>query len=132
MTRTLIAVPLALAVATTALTALTASPALAQGGDDTRARGTCSKGSTWQLKAGPENGRLEVELEVDSNRVGQTWSWSLTDNGTAVASGTARTVAPSGSFEVRRLVADRAGTDALRARATNAATGEVCLAAVNR
>jgi hypothetical protein len=123
--RTALAVALPLAIA--ASVASTA-PALAKGGTgEVRKSGVCSPSSSaWKLKAKPDNGRLEVEFEVDSNVVGQTWNWKLFDNNAQVATGTAKTVAPSGSFEVRRLIANKAGTDNLRARATNPATGQVC------
>jgi hypothetical protein len=47
-------------------------------------------------------------------------------NGTVSASGTATTTGPSGSFDVRRLMVNLAGTDQIGWRATNPATGEVC------
>jgi hypothetical protein len=97
---------------------LAAAPAQARGGDAVEARGTCGAGVTWKLKAKHEDGRIEVEYEVDSNRVGQLWTVSLTDNTVRVFSGQRRTVAPSGSFTVRVLTADRAGTDVIRSRAT--------------
>ena len=37
----------------------------AKGDDDVLVRGTCTARSTVKMKASPENGRLEVELEVD-------------------------------------------------------------------
>jgi hypothetical protein len=81
----------------------------------------------WKLKAKPEDGgRIEVEFEVDSNKVGQTWNVVLRDNGTTFWSGTRKTLAPSGSFSVSKLTNNRAGTDNLVGRATNPATGEVC------
>src|SRR3954451_13382405 len=104
-----------------------ASPALAKGGSgggdggDVRASGPCATGS-WQLKAKLDDGRIEVEAEVDTNRVGQAWAWQLSDNGVRLASGYSKTVAPSGSFEVRRLTANRAGADVLRLTATRGAT----------
>jgi hypothetical protein len=120
--RTTVAVVLPLAIA--ASVAAT-TPAFAKAGD-VRKSGVCSTHSTWKLKAHPDDGRLEVEFQVDSNVVGQKWNWALFDNKTRVAGGSAKTTAPSGSFEVRRLIANKAGTDALRARATNPASGEVC------
>jgi hypothetical protein len=131
-----VAVPVALLLGIPA-SALTASAASASsgsgkgGGGDVRASGSCSSGGTWKLKAKHDNARIEVEAEVDTNRVGQTWSWRITDNGVGVASGTARTVAPSGSFSVERLIANRAGTDRIALRATNAATGQVCSGTVS-
>ena len=111
---------------TVAATLGAALPAHAKDGE-VRKSGTCSNHSTWKLKAAPDNGRLEVEFEVDSNVVGQTWNWRIVDNGVVAASGTAKTVAPSGSFEVKRFIANKAGADNIRGRATNPATGETCV-----
>jgi hypothetical protein len=57
---------------------------------------------------------VEVEAELDTNRVGLVWQWRLADNGTQVGSGSATTTAPSGSFSVRRTTANRPGTDVIR------------------
>lgn len=108
---------------------LAAGPAQARGGDAVEARGTCGAGVTWKLKAKHDDGRIEVEYEVDSNRVGQLWTVGLTDNNVRIFSGQRRTVAPSGSFEVRVVTADRAGIDVIRARATFG--GRVCSGAVS-
>jgi hypothetical protein len=89
--------------------------------------GACSGGSDWKLKLSPENGKIEVEFEVDSNRVGQTWRVRIRQNGVLIFSGTRVTQAASGSFEVRRLAQDHAGTDAFRARAVNLASEETCI-----
>ena len=106
---------------------MSAAPAYASGGGSAVAKaGSCSNGSTWKLKAKPDNGQLEVSFEVDSNVVGQQWSVRLLDNGVAFFSGSRTTVAPSGSFTVRRFTADLAGTDTIVGRASNPATGEVC------
>lgn len=105
----------------------TATPALASGGaDDVRTSGHCSGSSTWKLDAKPDNGRLEVAGEVDSNVVGQTWTWRILHNGDVSARGTATTTAPSGSFEVHRRLVNAAGVDGVGWRAHNAATGESC------
>jgi hypothetical protein len=100
------------------------------GGSGVEQRGRCSSGATWKLRAKPDDGRIEVEFEVDSNRVGQTWAVRIADNGVTVFQGTRRTVAPSGSFSIERLVPNRAGVDAFAAVATNAATGERCSGSV--
>lgn len=102
------------------------APMAHAGSDDIRTSGTCSMGSTWKLKAKPDNGRIQVEFEVDSNRVGQAWAVAWRDNGILVHQGVHRTVAPSGSFTVEQRIANRAGADLITARATQAATGEVC------
>jgi hypothetical protein len=109
---------------------LVAAPAHAND-DDVIRRGSCSGSTDWKLKAGPEDGRIEVEGEVDSNRNGQTWRWRLRHDGSLSARGTATTHGPSGSFEVRRVVVDASGTDHLVFRARNPQTGEVCRGVLN-
>jgi hypothetical protein len=86
--------------------------------------GSCTASSSAKLKLSPDNGRLEVEFEVDQNRNGVRWNWTLKRAGAKLAGGTAVTKAPSGSFEVRRLVSNRAGTDTIVATATR--SGERC------
>jgi hypothetical protein len=112
-------------LAAAALLAGTAMPAMAKDGDVIR-RGDCSGSADWKVKVGPEDGRLEVEGEVDSNRAGQRWRWRLKHNGTVVDSGTRYTAGASGSFEVRRLMANRSGADTIVFRAWRPATGQVC------
>ena len=123
---------LAGALATSVLVAALTPVALAvpahAGDDDVIRRGQCSGSATWKLKASPENGRIEVEGEIDTNRNGQLWRWRLLHNGSLTASGSKYTRAPSGSFEVRRVVVNLAGTDHLTFRARNPRTGQVCVA----
>ena len=113
----------------TAATLLPAVSAEAKAGDVVK-RGNCSARADWKLKASPENGRIEVEGEVDSNRVGQRWSWKIKHNGSLSASGTKTTVAPSGSFEVRRVLVNVRGDDRIVFRATNNRSGETCRGAL--
>jgi hypothetical protein len=113
-------------VATLALaTSLGAGTALAKNGDVVR-RGACSGQSDWKLKLSPENGRIEVQYEVDQNRNGQVWRVRIRHDGDLVFAGRRTTAAPSGSFEVRILQGNRAGDDVVTARAVNVATGETC------
>jgi hypothetical protein len=109
-----------------------AGPASAKHGNDNRVQrsGNCSGTTDWKLKAKPDDGRLEVEFEVDSNRVGQTWAVRIADNGVQVFSGTRVTQAPSGSFSVERRIANRAGVDYIRATARNTRSGETCVGTV--
>ena len=98
-----------------------AAPASAKAGDVVKT-GKCSSPSvSWKLKAKPQNGKIEVEFEVDSNVNGQVWAWTLKDNGAKVAGGNATTVAPSGSFTVRRVIANKAGADKITGTATRGA-----------
>lgn len=99
----------------------------ARGDDDIRRAGTCSAGATAKLKLSGDDGRIEVEFEVDQNRNGVPWQVTITRNGSRVFSGTRTTRAPSGSFSVERRIADLSGADVVRARATNRA-GQVCRA----
>jgi hypothetical protein len=114
----------AILVAAASCVAISA-PAQAKGTDQVRT-GSCTGTSDWKLKVGPEDGRLEVEGQVDSNRVGQTWTWRIVHNGSVSATGTRTTLAPSGSFTVRRTVLNRAGTDSIVWRADNVRSGETC------
>jgi hypothetical protein len=96
------------------------------GGGDVIKEGPCSGTSDWKLKLSPENGRLEVEFEVDQNVIGDTWKVRMKDNGTVFFRGQAVTKGPSGSFEVRKVTANRPGTDNVVALARNLSTGETC------
>ena len=107
------------------LSALTAAPVTA-GDEDVIRTGACSGRSDWKLKLSPDNGRLEVEYEVDQNVNGQTWRVRMFHNGERFFAGTRTTQAPSGSFSVRRVVDDVSGTDIVRARARNPKTEELC------
>ena len=115
------------AASTAALLLLATPAALAESGnDDVIRRGDCSGASDWKLKLSEEDGRLEVEFEVDQNVVGDTWKVRLTRNDVVFFTGQRTTQAPSGSFEVRRVISDPAGPDKVVGRAVNQRTGEVC------
>lgn len=118
---------LVLAVPVLAVPLVAALPAAAKGGGPrVRAAGACSGPSHWKLSAKGDDGRLEVEAEVDTPANGRTWHWRLSDQGVQVASGTSVTHAPSGSFTVTRRIANRAGTDVIRFQARSVRTGETC------
>ena len=124
-----IAVSRATALITSVLvgTTLMAAPMTASAKDgDILRRGDCTARSDWKLKLSPENGRIEVEFEVDQNRNGQKWNVRMKRNGSVFWRGARRTQPPSGSFEVRRLAGDGAGAERIVVRARNARTGEVC------
>jgi hypothetical protein len=89
--------------------------------------GTCSGASSAKLKLSPENGRIEVEFEVDQNRTGVRWDAVLKRNGDQAASARPTTRGPSGSFELRRVLPDGPGADRILARATSP-SGETCRA----
>ena len=111
-----------------ALAAVAVAPvASAKGGDGVRVRGACTHSSTAKLKLSRDDGRIEIEFEVDQNRNGVRWDVTLHRNGARVASTTATTHGPSGSFEVRRLIAQTRASDRINAVATRA-FGERCIA----
>ncbi|NUR08784.1 MAG: hypothetical protein HOQ22_07740 [Nocardioidaceae bacterium] len=120
---------LASGVALASLSMVTA-PAEAKGREVTRV-GSCSGAAHTELKVKTDNGRLEVEGEVDSNRNGQTWRWRIRHDGAVAARGTRQTHAPSGSFSVSRRIANHAGQDHVVFRARNVGSGQVCRTVVN-
>jgi hypothetical protein len=116
------------AIAAATVSLLAAVPMATAKDGDVRVQGSCTRSSTSKLKLSDEDGRIEVEFEVDQNRNGVPWKVVLRRNGTLVARTTARTRGPSGSFEVRRVVSGSAGADRIAAVATSP-SGERCTAA---
>jgi hypothetical protein len=106
--------------------ALVAVPGAPAKEGDVLVRGTCTGASSAKLKLSPENGRIEVEFEVDQNRVGQRWRIVLRRNGAIVRRLSRVTRGPSGSFEARIVARDGAGADRFSATATR--RGENCKA----
>jgi hypothetical protein len=125
MIRALIALTLVLFAAAL----LTVPAALAKGGGHSRAvriSGVCTGQSTSKLKLSRDDRGIEVEFQVDQNRNRIPWKVTLRRNGNRVASLTATTRAPSGSFEIRRVIAGQLRADRITATATRA--GETCTA----
>jgi hypothetical protein len=100
-------------------------------GADVRSSGGCQGVATWKLKAKPDNGKIQVEAEVDSNHAGQVWGWTLKHNGNLAAKGASTTHGRSGSFTVNRRTSNKAGTDTFVFRAVRRATGDVCRGTVS-
>jgi hypothetical protein len=107
--------------------ALVAAPATVAKDREVLVRGTCTGPSTSKLKLSDEDAGIEVEFEVDQNRNGVRWSVVLRRPNAVLVRTTRVTRGPSGSFELERVVANRAGSDRISARATRA-SGEVCRA----
>ena len=109
----------AITVGLTAPLLATATPAFASGGGGgVSASGACTNGGHFELKAKHDSGRIEMEYQVDTNQAGQVWAVRITDNGAVVVSRHATTAGPSGSFTIRKFIADRPGADKIHARAT--------------
>jgi len=98
----------------------------ASGADDVIHQGSCTGTADWRLKAKPDNNRIELEFEVDSNRVGQHWNVKIFHDGRRILNGTRTTAGASGSFEVRKLAANHAGRDQFRATATRVGGTQTC------
>jgi hypothetical protein len=97
------------------------------GGTVVNAGGSCGGQSEWKMKLKPDNSRLQLEFEVDSNVSGQSWNVRIRQNGSRIFTGTRVTHGASGSFTVRRRPNDPNGIDRFVARATNPSTGETCV-----
>ncbi len=104
-----------------------APPATADDDDDGRIErsGACSAGGRWELKAKFDDGRIEWEFEVDTNRTGQAFAVRVRDNGVQVFRGRQVTQGRSGSFSLERKTANRRGTDVISAVARHG-DNQVC------
>jgi hypothetical protein len=109
----------------------TALAGQSKGGKGIIKQGKCTGSSTWKLKVKSDDGRLQTEFEVDQNRVGKRWRVTLVRDGSTVFRGIRTTVAPSGSFIVRRLLIASAGTTRIVASAKALQSGESCRAVVS-
>lgn len=112
-------------LATALAVPFSALPAIAKDGDVERT-GSCSRSSDWKLELSPEESGLEVEFEVDQNVVGAKWKVVMKHDGYRFFRDRRTTKAPSGSFEVRRVINNKRGTDQVTAKARNLRSGEVC------
>lgn len=115
----------AVALATVAATAITPGVAFANEADVIRA-GNCSRAADWKLKLSPENGRIEMEFQVDANARGQRWRVAVWHGGRRIERDVFRTHGRSGSFTVRRVLNNTAGADNARARAIRFGGGQTC------
>ena len=68
-----------------------------------------------------------MEFEVDQNVSGDRWQVRIRHDGDVAFRGTRTTRGASGSFSVRIVENDQAGSDVFRARARNLSTDEVCV-----
>jgi hypothetical protein len=119
--------PLLLSVFVLALLAVPAATAKSSDHRAIRIQGVCTQQSTSKLKMKRDDGRLEVEFQVDQNQIGVPWTVTLSRNDAVAKSFTAMTEAPSGSFEIRSRLRGRLGTDTIKVVATSP-SGETCTA----
>lgn len=90
--------------------------------DDTRVTipGTCSAGSEMKLKV-KRGARFRIaELEVDSDRRGQKWRYTIERGSKTVTKGVARTKGRSGSFTVKAKAKGKGRINAVAQRVSGA------------
>ncbi len=63
----------------------------AAGQNDVIREGSCGNASDWKVKVSPDNGRLEVEFEVDQNVSGDRWRVRIRHDGDLAFRGTRMT-----------------------------------------
>jgi hypothetical protein len=91
--------------------------------------GSCSRQADWKLKVAPENGRLQVEFEVEHATPSAHWQVRIKENGSRLLS-IGKVVRADGSFDVKHRANNTSGPDRFVARATNASSGESCVGTV--
>ncbi len=84
---------------------------------EVRVSGVCGSGASSKLKLKADDGRIELEFQVEHGRGGVVWRVALVRERRVVWKGAATTARRSGSFEVRRTFDDLPGTDTVVARA---------------
>jgi len=119
---------IAVVVIATALSFATLGGGVARAGqNDVIERGSCGGSSDWKLKVSPDNGRLEVEFEVDQNVSGDDWRVRIHHGDSLVFHRIETTGGASGSFTVQIRENDLSGSDVFRAKARNLSTDELCV-----
>ncbi len=112
-----------------ALAPLAAASASARPAPQVARHGNCSGQADWKLKVAPENGRLQVEFEVQHATAGDHWQVKIKENGSPLLS-SGKVVRADGSFDVKHRANNTSGPDRFVARATNASSGESCVGTV--
>lgn len=92
---------------------------------DTERRGSCGGSAWFDYEVEKDDGRFEVNFEVNSNRQGQQWQLRLFHDGSRYYSGV-HTTDYEGEVDIDWDRPDTSGNDSFRARARNLSSGEVC------
>ena len=87
------------------------------------------QGAVVELSVDREDGRYEVELDIDGARRGSTWGVVLRHDGTAYTR-VVRTADRDGEVDVDRVRPNRAGKDKFGVTVTHRASGVRCSTAV--
>ncbi len=117
----------ALLALTVSLLAVQPAAARPAADDEVRVESVCRGRTIAELRVKPDDGRLEVRLEVERAAPGR-WTVVVVHERRVAWRGPVRTTRSSRSFRVRRLLPNLAGADAVVARAWGPA-GVTCRAA---
>jgi hypothetical protein len=85
--------------------------------EEVRRTGTCSRSSDIELRLRADDGRIRIELEIETGRRGTRWSVIVLHERRTAFRGAIRT-RDDGSLELRRSVPDWFGTDTVVVRAS--------------
>jgi hypothetical protein len=110
------------------LSALTLFPAFAHDGHHATIvrEATCGSGGvSSKLSASSENGRIEVEYELDDAKPGDVWRILIRKNGSVILR-TQRRVNAAGDAAVRVLTPNGNGNERITAQATRVGGGGTC------
>lgn len=88
-------------------------------------RSNCPNPGKSKLKASPENGRIEVEYEIDNAVPGHRWRVILKKGNRRILRAV-RTVNGAQEIKVRKVTSNGPGAERIRAKAINLNTGERC------
>jgi hypothetical protein len=85
--------------------------------DEARREGTCTRSSDVELRLRGDDGRIRVELEIETGRRGARWRVIVLHERRTAFRGEIRT-GSDGALELRRNVPDWYGTDTVVVRAS--------------
>lgn len=121
-------VPLSIICLALGFAARTGAAVAKDGRGEVRVAGVCGSGATSKLRLRGGDEGIELRFEIEHARAGIAWRVVLVHERRIAWKGAARTIRPSGSFEVRRTLQDLPGADAVTAQAWGP-RGLVCRAA---
>jgi hypothetical protein len=93
------------------------APSTAKDGD-VIARSSCTGSAKSKLKASPENGRIEVEYELDNLRPGDRWR-VIIRSGRKVILRKTRRVTGTREINFRTIIPNQSGTEKISAKSRN-------------
>ncbi len=93
---------------------------------ETGKSGMCSAGAWWEMSLEREFRVLDIDMDIEGARAGESWTFTVTHNGKSKK--TVRTVADyEGDVDAQWMARDRKGTDRVVVKAKSA-SGQTCVA----